>query len=375
MNILFITHQTYPTGMAGTKRIKLFAEFLALNNNVKVLVLNKKNGDNLNKGIKDKVSFECIKFSYFQYFFYIKKIYKILKLNKKKNSKNILFIYDGFGITNFWFAILARKLGFKIVVDIVEDYSMHHENSSLIQNIKCNINNFLSKYTYLFCDGIVVISTRLKSKYLSMNIKLEKIVLIPISAENLMFNFNNQNIPKNNFIFLYSGSFGVKDGIKFLIEAFKLFSEEKNDVKLFLSGKINNVTLRMIKDDSKIEYKGMINEKDYYQFLNKADILLMTRDNSEYANSGFPFKLGEYLATGIPVIATNISDIRLYLKDKIDLIMASPSSVKSLLECMTFAYNNKNEIIKIGENGKQTCEKYFNPIANGNVLEKFLMTI
>ena len=47
MNILFISSQPFPYGMAGSKRIRLFAEFLAKNNIVKVLIIGKNNDRNV----------------------------------------------------------------------------------------------------------------------------------------------------------------------------------------------------------------------------------------------------------------------------------------------------------------------------------------
>ena len=43
---------------------------------------------------------------------------------------------------------------------------------------------------------------------------------------------------------------------------------------------------------------GFLLEDEYYKILPHSDVLLMTRINSKYANAGFPFKLGEYLASG-----------------------------------------------------------------------------
>lgn len=60
---------------------------------------------------------------------------------------------------------------------------------------------------------------------------------------------------------------------------------------------------------------GRFNEKEYYQELANADVLLMIRTNSSFANAGFPYKLGEYIATQNPVICTNVSDISLDLKN------------------------------------------------------------
>ena len=114
MNILFISPQPYPNGMAATKRIRLFAEYLAKNNNVKAFICGKNNEANLDEGEKAGVFWKFIKFSRFEYFLSFLKIYRLLKINFIERDKNIIILYDGIGLTNFMFAIIGRKLGYKI---------------------------------------------------------------------------------------------------------------------------------------------------------------------------------------------------------------------------------------------------------------------
>lgn len=52
---------------------------------------------------------------------------------------------------------------------------------------------------------------------------------------------------------------------------------------------------------------GFLVDSAYSDTLSSAGILCMPRINNGYAYAvGFPFKLGEYLATGKPVIATAV---------------------------------------------------------------------
>jgi glycosyltransferase involved in cell wall biosynthesis len=56
----------------------------------------------------------------------------------------------------------------------------------------------------------------------------------------------------------------------------------------------------------------------------------MTRVGSGYANAGFPFKLGEFLATGNPVITTNVSDVSVYLENYKDCIIVTPEKINEV---------------------------------------------
>ena len=71
-----------------------------------------------------------------------------------------------------------------------------------------------------------------------------------------------------------------------------------------------------------------MDEKDYYSLLNNADIPCMTRVDLAFANAGFPFKLGEYLAAGKPVIASRVSDVDRFLVNGQNAMLVNPGSVR-----------------------------------------------
>jgi len=375
MNIVFVSNQPFPFGMAGSKRIRLFAEHLAKNNSVKVIVAGKNNGSNAVKGVFKKVDFSFSKFNRIQTFLSFFRVKNILKQNIKTGEQNIIFLYDGIGLTNFLFAAIGKRMGYKIVTDVVEDYSLHSEDLSFLLSCLYKINTFFEKRISKFADGVVVISNRLQKKILNLNVKKANLCLITISAENCNSDFIKDTSDPSMFTFIYSGSYGNKDGLEFLIQAFKLFSQKKENVQLLLAGKINSKTAALINDQRNIKYVGLIPDDNYYRFLETADVLLMTRIDTGYAHSGFPFKLGEYLATGKPVIATKVSDVEVYLKDKEDILLAEPSNKASLESMFDFAYNNRDTILEIGKRGKAKCEVFFNPLVNGNKLEIFLSEI
>ena len=205
-----------------------------------------------------------------------------------------------------------------------------------------NLKIISSKKTTLITT-LTTIKKRMQNK---LNKKNKPLLIIPISAENLTFDTLEKK-DDSAFTFIYSGSYGVKDGVDFLIDAFTRLSKKHNDARLFLAGQINDKTQKSIAHNSAISYKGLLNESEYYNFISKADVLLMTRINSVYSNTGFPFKLGEYLATENAVIATKVSDVELYLKDKEDVIFADPSDVNSLVEAMEYAINHRTNLFSM----------------------------
>jgi glycosyltransferase involved in cell wall biosynthesis len=85
----------------------------------------------------------------------------------------------------------------------------------------------------------------------------------------------------------------------------------------------------------------------------------MTRINSDAANAGFPFKLGEFLATGKAVIASDVGDVSSYLKNNIDSILIKPNNVDELVVALSYILDNPEKISSLGNEARNTAETYF----------------
>lgn len=385
MNIVFTGGFFYPCGMAGTKRIQHYVDYL-ISRNVSVSIALVVNSSSNIKKFGYSGEFKSLKYRFFlnSDSNYLSRIFKypialfyfiiyLVKIKDRK-SRNILFIYNGLNIEDFLLILFAKLVGYKIITDIVEDYSLHQEKISYRMRFKLMTNNFLEKRISYLSHGIVVLSDYLQQKFFRIVSDKVPIINIPISASS---NNKDRNRDSGNQIILcYSGSFGYKDGLYSLIEAFKIVNNKHKNTVLKLSGTGNDPDKYLaMAGSSNVNYVGYLSDEDYLSFIKSADILCMTRTGSKYANAGFPFKLGEYLATGNPVIATEVSDLRKYLVNKIDAMLVQPDNIDEIANAMTFLIENKEEAIKIGQNGKNKWRDYFNAETNGRILYEWLLEI
>ena len=76
--------------------------------------------------------------------------------------------------------------------------------------------------------------------------------------------------------------------------------------------------------------------------------------------AGFSTKLGEYLASGNPVVAAGVGDIPLYLHNHVNAFVYPPGEYKAVEEAMEFILTHKEESSRIGVAGKETANKHFN---------------
>ena len=380
MNIVFSINVPYPEGMAGSMRVKLFAEYLAEKGHpTSVLITNRDNGQNESSGIERNVKYRNLFLTRLPYLVHLLlypfQSFIFFATSKKKNTKNILIIYGDIDFLTLPIIVTARFFGFKVVIDIVEDRSLQSEELSLKAKLNLRLSEFIMPLTIKSVHGIIVISSYLKNKFELIDNKIP-ITLIPVSAANLLSLVPHERIKKSKTTHLvYSGSFGVKDGIQFLIDAFNKVSNKYPSLRLTLIGTANEDIYKLTSSNKNITVTGYLVDFEYWKILYSADILCMTRINSPFANAGFPFKLGEYLAAEKVVIATNVSDVGLYLENKKDALLIEPSNSLAIGDAIDYYFENIDRMPNLARNGFHKSKQFFNPLINSKILERFVEQI
>lgn len=110
------------------------------------------------------------------------------------------------------------------------------------------------------------------------------------------------------------------------------------------------------------------------RLLKNARILALARPDNLQNRNGFPTKLGEYLATGNPVVVTSIGEIPNFLKDEENAFMATPGNVQSFADALKRAYNNSEKAIAIGRNGRHLALTAFSSEEQTKVALNFIKT-
>ena len=366
--------ESYLGGMAGSKRIQNIINGILKNSNVEVsnLIIENPNEvkDKIRKGCKNKVHYYKVNYDIknpLRLFTFFLKGISFIYNQKKNDSKNIIYCYDSPTVILLPFLLFAKLIGYKIVVDIVEDYNLLDESKlSSIQKFKLKIYSFLENNIFSYANGVICISNYLLKKFNSKKGRKKNLLYLPINVN--FEHFQNKHIKQANNItqLFYGGSFGEKDGLLYLLKAFESYEKQNSNIELLLTGKPPKKGMEQILNyikssriSEKIIFLGYLKDEEYYEVLNQADILCMTRINSTFANAGFPFKLGEMLATGKPVIATNVGDVSNFITHKENALLIEPESTEAIVNALDYLITNKESASIIGKHGYDTAKKYF----------------
>ena len=358
-------------GMASSKRIRNLIEPLIQKNQISVrnLIFQSETKELFKKeGKIDNIDFKVIGYrliNIFSVFGFFYSGFLYIKRNKLSYQKSIIYIYGGPNIQNILFILYSKSIGFKVICDIVED-NRYEPSANFLTKLKTRSSLLLLKLSIHYVDSFIAISEHLYYRLLLFSKEKIPVFLIPISVN--LSNFKNKLNLRDigDFRIFYGGSFNEKDGLGLLIDAFDEVSKKHKNVRLILTGTGTKPDMERVRNQinkaenrDKIIYQGFLNNSDYFALLNECDIFCMTRINSDHANAGFPFKLGEFLASGKAVIATKVGDVPKYLINNINALVISPSSVSQLVEAILSLIENPDKIELIGKEGRKTAESHF----------------
>lgn len=377
LNIIFAGGFSYPDGYAGTQLVQTAIDYFHQHAHpVKVLSWGASHSAiNCSQGEYKGVPYTILPLKGLRGLNATVSGVKFLIRARSSKSRNVIIVYGVPEPKSVILLFVAKVLGFKVVHWVVEDFSVYDLKNSEkgVSHLKVISHRFFSRIIKIFADGVIVLSMWLERKYKKQGVQT---ALVPISTGRLSIKPRAAESIRRNVI-VYAGTFGQKDGVEDLIESF--IGVRKNNPSAILelvgSGARRSELEKRYGDVPGVSFLGYLDDEQYETTLSTADVLCMTRVCTPYANAGFPYKVGDYLAMGRPVLATRVSDIERYLTDGESAVLVESGDQAQMSNALEYLLNNHNEADQIGAKGRIVCEKNFNPEINGARIELFVRSL
>ena len=223
--------------------------------------------------------------------------------------------------------------------------------------------------------GMSVISRNLKSYYSTIGICDDKISVVNMFVDGNRFKGLEKNNPDPYIAYCGILSY-KKDGINTLIDSFRLFHSQHPEYKLYLIGRGETPTIidelrqkvASMELQGNVIFTGPISPEDIPGVLVNAQILALARPDNLQAQNGFPTKLGEYLATGNPVVVTKVGEIPNFLQHMDTAILAEPNNAEDFAEKLLWVADNYDKAKKIGCRGQKLSDECFSYLSQSKVL-------
>ncbi len=219
-------------------------------------------------------------------------------------------------------------------------------------------------------DGLFVISTCLRDYFIENGVPKDKITVVNSIVDTSRFEGLQKQESEPYFAYCGNGN-NKKDKVDELIKVFARVAARHEDIKFYIIGptkqvykdeKDNVQLVHMLGLDDRVVFTGLKPASEVPQLLVNSKALFLTRPDTLQNRAGFSTKLGEYLASGNPVVAAGVGDIPLYLKDRENAFVFEPGDFHAVEDAMEFILANPEAAIKIGFTGKLTAETHFNSL-------------
>jgi len=220
----------------------------------------------------------------------------------------------------------------------------------------------------LLCDAVFCISEYLMTFTGDHACGKPRLFKVPSTVDAGRFGNDFPRPVKESYI-CYCGSLTMqKDGVDILIKAFAEIAEGFPDLLLILVGKADTpedeALLRQLVSDlnlsDRVIFTGKLPRNEIPAYTCNAEMLVLARPNSMVADAGFPSKLTEYLATGKPVVVTEVGEIPTYLSDGVNAFVAEADSHMAFADKMKYVLGNYDLASDVGTKGKELALTVFN---------------
>jgi len=228
-------------------------------------------------------------------------------------------------------------------------------------------------------DGVIAISRKLEAWLQEMDCRNR--IRIPVL-------YDVEDVPSpavytgSEFRIGFTGApHEVKEGILSLV---KVISRLKSTVppQLNIYGGGSPKQIEILRDLSeklglkdRVQYHGVISLSEIPAALARQHLLIMPRPSTLQTEYGFATKLASYMASGVPVLTTSVSDNKYYIEDGINGFLVPPNDLEQLYQRLSEIIELSGEkLLQIGERGRRTADDHFHYRHYGKPLADFLFS-
>lgn len=197
----------------------------------------------------------------------------------------------------------------------------------------------------------------------------EDISIVPIGANFDMFKSGKNeklrqkmDMSQDSIVFVYTGSVHPARNVKNLIYAFQKINKIYKNTKLLIVGDGDDlVNLKNLAESLNMEndviFTGYVDYESMPAYLNAADIAISYVPITPQYDLQPPLKTVEYLASGLPTIATDTLGNRGFIKDGYNGLLVDDDIV-SLADAMTKLIENEELREKFKKNSRNSVFEY-----------------
>ncbi len=307
----------------------------------------------------------------FEYFFLRKPrnrlermiFYPITAYRKAKSFKaDIYHLHDPELLTA---GLFLKRKGFSVIYDAHEDLPKQIFDKpwvpKLLRGGLAYLVNKIEKHLSAKLDQVIAATPGIGESFHSNNINSEVIQNYPL-LEEISNNQNAKEIDDIQNSFVYMGGISKERGVMEMVRAVGALPEGYRP-ELLLGGKIVPAglekDLEKISGWNRVDYLGWLDRDRVIELYRKSLAGLLIFQPSPNHENSQPNKMFEYMAAGLPVIASDFPFWKMIIEENKCGITVDPGDINAIAEAMIYLIENKDQAYAMGQRGRAAViEKY-----------------
>jgi len=258
-------------------------------------------------------------------------------------------------------------------VKIVYDAHEYETETNGLHGVQKTLVKFLERSLIKYADKVICVSDAIANEYVKLY-NIEKPALIlntppykEIEKKDIFRDIFN--IEKDKRIFLYQGSISKGRGVEVVVESFQRL-QNTNAVIVFMGyGEMETYIKEIAKKESNIYFHPAVSPDILLEYTSSADFGIATIEDSCLSyRYCLPNKMFEYMMAEIPVIVSNLPEMKRIVRGYEVGVVAKTNSFQGLQEAITEAL--KLDKVKLFKNIQKVKEIY-----NWQEQEKVLISL
>ena len=289
------------------------------------------------------------------------RLYRIFKLSKDayelalESNADIYHFHDP-ELLRIGLKLIGK--GKKVIYDVHEDLprqilTKHWINPFLRKTISFLIEKY-ENYAARKMSAVIGATSHITQRFIKINNQSININNFPIISE-----FKDLKSKKSINHIVYSGGISKQRGIVEIIKAI-----ENSEIKLLLAGEFLDPSLEKelnaLKGWGNVNYLGFLNRSEISSLYQKANIGMVTLHPTLSYKDSLPVKMFEYMAAGIPIIASDFEKWKEIIINHNCGMTVNPNDSIEIKKAIDYLISNPFEAKKMGENGIKAVKEIYN---------------
>ncbi len=253
-----------------------------------------------------------------------------------------------------------KKAEKKVIFDAHEDLPLQIQNKTylhpLVRKWAALFFRHFETYACSRFDAVVAATPFIRDKFLPINMQTVDINNYPVLEEL----GNAVDYRSRDDAICYVGYITAVRGIKELVKAM----ESVEGCRLLLAGKFQESAVEKEVQEypgwQKVDFLGFLDRSGIYDVLSRSKAGLVTLHPTPNYLDALPVKMFEYMAAGVPVIASDFPLWRSIVDEAACGLCVDPEDPGAIAEAIAYIMNHPEAAAQMGANGVEAAKTVYN---------------